>query len=219
MVFGQKQGWNKGQAEKGTHLEQGSQQIHLSSIYNQRHYCSNIIKSAQRQYFKEKLTENHDNYKEIFRLTTKLLGRDNDLPLPPAEDLTIQTNEFNDFFIGKIETIMQDLAPNNRTDTLDDYLESTFETTERLTNFKMNMNQDILSIINAAPPKSCELDPMPTTLLKVFRDVIAPHIKDIVNTSVVSGRFTKTLSRLSLDHYWRRWVWIWLYVTIDQCPT
>ena len=93
---------------------------------------------------------------------------------------------------------MQDLAPNNMTDTLDDYLESTFETTERLTNFKMIMNQDILSIINAAPPKSCELDPMPTTLLKVFKDVIAPHIKDIVNTSVVPGRFTKNIKQALL---------------------
>ena len=168
------------------------------TFYNQRHYCSNIIKSAQRQYFKEKLTDNLDNYKEIFRLTNKLLGRDNDLPLPPAEDLTIQANEFNDFFIGKIEKIMQDLVPSNMTDTLDDYLECTFETTERLTNFKMIMNQDILSIINAAPPKSCKLDPMPTTLLKVFRDVIAPHIKDIVITSVVSGRFTKNIKQALL---------------------
>ena len=93
---------------------------------------------------------------------------------------------------------MQDLAPNNMTDTLDDYLESTFETIERLTNFKMITNQDILLIINAAPPKSCELDPMPTTLLKVFKDVIAPHIKDIVNTSLVSGRFTKNIKQALL---------------------
>ena len=155
------------------------------AFYNQRHYCSNIIKSAQRQYFKGKLTENCNNYKEIFRLTNKLLGKESELPLPPAEDLTIQGNDFNNFFIGKIEKIMQDLASSNMTDTLDDYLESTFETTKRLTNFKMITDQDILSIINTAPSKSCELDPMPTTLFKVFKNVIVPHIKDIVNTSVV----------------------------------
>ena len=84
------------------------------------------------------------------------------------------------------------------TDTLDDYMESAFEITERLNNFKMIMNQDILLIINVAPPKLCKLDPMPTTLLKVFRDVIAPHIKDIVNTSVVSGRFTKNIKQALL---------------------
>ena len=130
-------------------------------------------------------------------LTNKLLGRDNELPLPPA-GLTIQANEFNDFFVAKIEKIMQDLAPNNMTHILHDYLESTSETTERLTNFKVIMNQDILSIMNVAPPKSCKLDPMPMTLLKVFRDVIAQHIKDIVNTSLVSGRFTKNIKQAFL---------------------
>ena len=168
------------------------------AFYNQRCYCSNIIKSTKRQYFKEKLTENCNNYKEIFRLTNKLLGKENELPLPPAEYLTIQANEFNDFFIGKKEKIMQDLASSNMTDTLDDYLESTFETTNRLTNFKMITDQDILSIINTAPPKSCKLDPMPTTLLKVFKNVIAPHIKDIVNTSVVSERFTRNIKQALL---------------------
>ena len=89
---------------------------------------------------------------------------------------------------------MQDLAPSSMNATLnDEYMELTYETANRLTNFKSINDQDILSIINRAPPKSCELDPMPTTLLKVHRSVIAPHIKDIVNTSVVSGRFTSNI--------------------------
>ena len=78
------------------------------AFYNKRHYCSNIIKSAERQYFMEKIEENHDNYKEIFRLTNKLLSRDNELPFPPAEALTIQANELNNFFVGKKEKTMQD---------------------------------------------------------------------------------------------------------------
>ena len=94
---------------------------------------------------------------------------------------------------------MQDLAPRSMTVTLnDEYLELTYETTNRLTNFKMINDQDILSIINRAPPKSCKLDPMPTTLLKVHRNVIAPDIKDIVNTLVVSGRFTRNIKHVPL---------------------
>ena len=121
------------------------------------------------------------------------------MPLPPAVDLITQANEFNDFFIGKIEKIMQDLAPSSTSATPnDEYLEPTYETTNRLTNFKSINDQDILSIINRAPPKSCELDPMLTTLLKVHRNVIAPHIKDIVNTSVVSGRFTSNIKQALL---------------------
>ena len=113
------------------------------------HHCSNIIKSAQRQYFMEKIMENLYNYKEIFRLTNKLLDKDNKLPLPPTEDLPVLANEFNIFFMSKIRKIMQDLAPNNITDTSDDYLESAFETMDRLTNFKLVMDQDILSILHS----------------------------------------------------------------------
>ena len=169
------------------------------AFYNQRRYCSNIIKAAQRQFFKGKITENRGNYKEIFRIAKKLLGSEDELPLPPAEDLITQANQFNEFFIGKIDKIMQDLAPSSTNATLNnEFLELTYETANRLTNFKSINDQDILSVIKRAPPKSCELDPMPTTLLKVHRNVIAPHIKDIVNTSVASGRFTSNIKQALL---------------------
>ena len=93
---------------------------------------------------------------------------------------------------------MQDLAPNNITNTSDDYLESAFETVERLTNFKLVTDWDILSILHTVPPKLCELDPIPTTLLKVYNNVIVPYIMGIVNTSIASGSFTKNLKQALL---------------------
>ena len=140
----------------------------------------------------EKITENWYNYKEIFRLTNKLLGKDNELPLPPTDNLSVLYNEFNNFFVSKIRRIMQDITQNNKTDISDNYLESVFETMERLTNFKLVTDWEILSILCTAPPKSCELDLIPTTLLKVYSDVIVLYIIDIVNKSIVSGSFMKT---------------------------
>ena len=118
----------------------------------------------------EKITENWYNYKEIFRLTNKLLGKDNELPLPPTEDLSVLANEFNNFFVSKITKIMQDVAPNNIMDTFDDYLESAFQTTQRLTNFKLVTDQDILSILHAAPPKAYQLDLIPR-----YTVMLLPH--------------------------------------------
>ena len=100
--------------------------------------------------------------------------------------------------MSKIRRIMQDLIPQNKTDISDDYLESVFETMERLTNFKSVTDQDILLILCTAPTKSCELDPMTITLLKVHSDVIAPYIMDIVNTSIVSESFTKNIKQALL---------------------
>ena len=47
----------------------------------------------------------------------------------------------------------------------------------------------LLSIFTRCPPKSCDLDPMPTSLLLDCLDIIFPSMTDIINDSLVSGVF------------------------------
>ena len=215
MVFRQNQGKNKIKMQKESTWNNYPNEYTYQAFYNQRHHCSNIVKSAQRQYFMEKISENQYNYKEIFRLTNKLLGKDNGLPLPPTEDLSALANGFNNYLMSKIRKIMQDLAPNNITDTSDDYLESAFETTERLMNFKLVTVRDILSILHTAPSQSCELDLIPTTLLKVYSSVVVPYIMGIVNMSIASGSFTKNIKKALLRPLLKKMGWTWPYAITD----
>ena len=60
------------------------------------------------------------------------------------------------------------------------YIKNAF-TTELLNNFWRVTNDDIKTIITKAPPKSCELDPIPTTLFKKHIDIITQVITDRVN--------------------------------------
>ena len=43
-----------------------------------------------------------------------------------------------------------------------------------------------------SPSKSCELDALPTSLIKDNIDVLAPYITNIVNKSLLSGIFPKS---------------------------
>ena len=45
----------------------------------------------------------------------------------------------------------------------------------------------LLKIINSASAKSCELDPIPTTLLYENLDILLPTITNIINTSLTTG--------------------------------
>ena len=45
----------------------------------------------------------------------------------------------------------------------------------------------VLKISNNAPAKSCELDPIPTTLLYENLDILLPTITNIINTSLTTG--------------------------------
>ena len=49
-------------------------EYNFNAFYQQRRYVANI-KQAQRSYYIDKLQENRTNFKEIFTITNKLLGR------------------------------------------------------------------------------------------------------------------------------------------------
>ena len=55
------------------------------------------------------------------------------------------------------------------------------------------LERDVERRIRKLPSKSCELDPMPTTLLKSMVDVVTPVITHIINMSLLSGEFCQNL--------------------------
>ena len=62
---------------------------------------------------------------------------------------------------------------------------------------------EIRNIINLSPAKSCELDPLPTWLLKECLAELVPTITDIVNMSLRDSLMPKSLKLHSFDHWFR----------------
>ena len=95
-------------------------------------------------------------FKEMFQLTNNLLGSNNQLPLPPTEESVYLAKEFSDFFTTKIKEIMKVLVPDDPLQINTRYLEKEYETTDCFIDFTATTEEDILKLIKAAPPKSCE---------------------------------------------------------------
>ena len=77
------------------------------------------------------------------------------------------------------------------------------------TSFECATEDEVLKLLNRSPTKSCNLDPVPTNLLKDYTHVILPVITKIINQSLSSRIFPslfKTalirplLKKPSLDH-------------------
>ena len=49
--------------------------------------------------------------------------------------------------------------------------------------------EEVSQILRKTPNKQCELDPMPTWLVKELRDVLAPIITSMANASFTRGLF------------------------------
>ena len=82
----------------------------------------------------------------------------------------------------KIRTIRNNFPPPNPTACPD----TSFAGNPLLT-FEPVTDEFALKIINSAAAKSCELDPIPTTLLYENLDILLPTITNIINTSLTTG--------------------------------
>ena len=58
--------------------------------------------------------------------------------------------------------------------------------------------QNIDQLQQTAPSKHCELDPLPTNIMKEHKDVLACFITKIVNTSLNTGHFSEKLKEAIL---------------------
>ena len=115
---------------------------------------ANIIKQAQRSFYIEKLLENRTNFKEIFTITNKLLGRNNPSPLPPSEDPARLAQEFSDYFQDKIKSIMLPLKPTSDCPIDNRYIEDGFLTQYHMHEFHGVREEEVLKLLTTSPAKS-----------------------------------------------------------------
>ena len=162
-------------------------EYNFNSFYIQCRHIANIIKTAQREYYIEKITENRTDYKAIYNIANALLSRKEPSPLPSSDNCQWLANSFGQFFQDKIETIMTNLRalPEGSDDHM--YVEHNYETDKRLHKFTTIPYSDITKLIKSTPTKYCESDPVPTTLLKKINVTVAPEITCIINHSLEEG--------------------------------
>ena len=154
---------------------------------------ANIIKQVQQSFYIEKLLENRTNFKEIFTITNKLLGRNDPSPLPPSEDPARLAQEFSYYFQDKINSIMLELKLALDCPISNKYIEDGFLTQYCMLEFHEVREEEVLKLLTTSPAKSCELDPFPSKLLVRHHLEVAPIITQIVNASLTHGEFTSEL--------------------------
>ena len=87
----------------------------------------------------------------------------------------------------KIDKIMDLLVLSDTHPINEKYIEKDFLTSLHLTNFRPIMLQENIDLSKSAPPMSCELDPIPTSIILNYVEIIAPIIQEIINLSITTG--------------------------------
>ena len=148
---------------------------------------TNLLNESECIYYKNTLHEAKSNSKKMFTICNSLLGWNTSLPLPPGNPDSELAERFNIFFTFKISRIRSELkdlriGPPDAPDLNDQILPS-------MDCFQPLLQEEVEKIINTSPSKSCDLDPIPTILLKETLPSVITILTEIINKSLTSGFF------------------------------
>ena len=155
-----------------------------------RNNANALMNEARHKFYHNFIEDNSNNQRRLFSAAKKLLNQgDNRAMYPPVDDNIKLANQLGTFFIQKIVTIGSKL--DNMVQGLpslpDDH---TQVSPPPLIKFTPLMEEKVCELINSSVKKTCNLDPMPTSLVIDCIDMLLLIITKMINLSLESGLFT-----------------------------
>ena len=167
--------------------------IDLLSYRTMRNRVTFLSNKARSDYYTNFISEKSTDQRRLFRASKSLLNLSKSSGLQLSTNDYQLANDFGQFFAQKIAGIRSDIRsvstnqiclPVNATSTV---------TASCFSEFNLLSELEVFDLITASSKKSCPLDPIPTKLLNECVDVPLPPITKIINLSLDSGYFPRTL--------------------------
>ena len=143
-----------------------------------------LIDQEKTHHYQSIIAENQGNTKQLFSVVHLLLGKSKTTPLPSNKSASELCSLFGDFFVEKISKIRNSIPAESNSDNPE-----VPESSSTMAFFKSVTVVEVTKLVTSMTNKSCELDPMPTSFVKVAVGALAPIITRIVNGSLMSGVF------------------------------
>jgi len=149
-------------------------------IYN-RQIHKRKVKECRITFFKCELDDNKDNSKGLWRILNQLTGRMRSSVSPSPNSTDNVSQRFQQFLSDKIEKIRQ------KTGVVTTSSEPQSIPQHAFSSFALVSEEEVFRTITNSPTTSCELDPLPTWLLKQSIQSILPAITAIMNRILDCG--------------------------------
>ena len=146
---------------------------------------SKIVQQAKSTFFNTKILACISS-KQLFSITNTLLGKSKTSSLPSPIPSALLPQRFCDFFVNKISTIRDKLS--SQTMSLPSVIHTVFDGSP-LTAFHPVSESIVCEVLNKTAIKTCELDPLPSSLLAELIDDLFPSFTSVINDSLLTGRF------------------------------
>ena len=144
-----------------------------------------MMTKAKSKYLADVIAENSDNPRRLLNSINNILHRISPPALPEFTSVKSLCDHFSRYFVDKIETIrskfpdkVQDIPQVQKT-----------EIRSKMKVFERASEDEIKKLILSSSSKSCDLDPITTSVLKNCLDILITPITDIINISMETSTF------------------------------
>ena len=157
----------------------------------QCNFVRSLISKAKSNFLTNLVTESSSNPRTLWKTLNSILHRNPSNSSPDTPDTQSLANSFLQFFSDKIERIRSKFSPS---DSPDPFL-FPIVPPPNLSNFDPTTFSEIRNLIFSSQNKQCELDSIPTFLLKLCFDELGPTIINIINFSLSEGIFPSSFKQ------------------------
>ena len=148
--------------------------------------------ATREEYYKNKLDETKKDMKSMYKTLNRVLGQEKQLIYPTNKNAKSVANEMSDFFLDKITNIRESIS-QAYTPSFEKEMSHEKPDVKPLKKFSELTSDDVKCLLKGMNNKSCDLDPMPTWLLKECIGVLLPVLTHIINSSLKSNSFPDLL--------------------------
>ena len=156
-----------------------------SRYRKQANLCNKMMSDARRRYYADCINETSENPRTLWKNISNILHRTQSQSIPAFPDIKSLSESFSKFFIDKIKKIRMNFTNDVHNTPV---IESP-TVKSRMTRFDLATADEVRKLILNSPSKTCDLDPIPTELLKSCLDVLLVPITQMVNLYLISRVF------------------------------
>ena len=149
----------------------------------QRERCAEMSIVKQKAYYSKIVNETGNDQKSLFNVVNNLLDKNEVRILPEHIDPVTLANEFNEFYIKKVNDLRDTIPASN--EELD--IESDLFTGTQLFEFEPATEEEIKEIIKESGIKTSPEDPVPAKIMQAVIDEAIPTLTKLVNKSMAEG--------------------------------
>lgn len=149
----------------------------------QRQLCAELSMKKQNEHYTKIVEKAGNDQKTLFNVANTLLDRREARTLPEHTDALELANEFNEYYIDKINKLRNTIPETEKPATVVDEIFCGQE----LSVFEPATEEEIVEIVKTFGVKTSPEDPIPADVMESVLDVAIPSLTALVNKSLSEG--------------------------------